>query len=296
MIRKGTAVLLLLFATLSARAQTPTAPMASSQQEMLKNVESYLRNLFAWGQNFQVKLGPFAQSPTTDFYEIPVQVTSNGQSNSGIVYVSKDGRFLFRGEMYDLTANPFAATLAKIHLEGEPSRGPADARVTVVEFSDFECPHCRELHIALRALEPRYPQVRFVFKDFPLTEIHPWAMTAAIAARCAFEQSPNVFWEFRDAIFVNQELISAENVWDKLAGFATQVGIASDVFRACMASPEPKQAVEANLAEGRSLQIGTTPTVFVNGREIVGGDKDLIEQYINFELPPFAPKPQPKLR
>lgn len=290
-IRQAITVLVALFASLSTAGQAPTAPPAPAQGQILKIVESYLRGLFAWGEKFQVKLGPLIQSPNSDFYQIPVQVTFNGQTNSGTVYVTKDGKFLLRGEMYDLNANPFASTLAKIHLEGEPFKGPAQPGVTVVIYSDFQCPHCRELHSAIRSFEQRYPQVRFVFKDFPLTEIHPWAMTAAIAARCVFQRSPNALWKFEDAIFDNQDVLSAENAWDKLGDFALQAGISSDVFRACMASPEPKQAVEADLTEGRALQVASTPTVFVDGREIAGGDKDLLEQYINFDLHPTPAMP-----
>ena len=208
----------------------------------------------------------------------------NGQTDAGSVYVGKDGKTIFRGDMFDTSVDPFADERAKIHLDGSPSKGPADASVVVVEYGDYECPHCRELYEAFKTIEPEYPQVRFVYKDFPLTQIHPWAETAAIGARCAYMQSPAAFWKVHDAIFENQDLISPENVWDKLSGFAADAGLDVNAFKACLASDAPKKAVEADRDEAISLGVTSTPTVYVNGRPDVGGDRTLLDQFIQYEL------------
>ena len=262
----------------------PAAAPASDQAQILKSAEAFVRDLFAWGPDFSVKMGPLAPSPSADFYLVPLQVTVSGQTDRGIVYVSKDGKTFLRGEMFDMTANPFADNLAKLHIDGDPSQGPSDAKVTIIEFSDFECPHCREFSQILRSIEPQYPQIRVVFKDFPLTQIHPWAETAAIAARCAYIQKPDAFWTFQAQIFDNQDLISTENAWDKLTSFAAQDGLDADSFKTCMSSREAKEAVEANHREGEALNINSTPTVFVNGRPLVGGDKATLDQYIKYQL------------
>ncbi|HUJ33232.1 MAG TPA: thioredoxin domain-containing protein [Candidatus Acidoferrum sp.] len=277
-------IYVVLLAGLPSRAQTPASSTASPDQaQLIRSSETFIRNLFTWGLEYKIKLGPLAPSASSDFYTLPIEVTYNGQTDKGLFYVSKDGKTFIRGDMLDMAADPFSATRAKIHIDGNPFEGPADAPVTIVEFSDFECPHCRQVHTFLQSVEARYPQVRVVYKDFPLTQIHPWAETAAIGARCAFGQSPAAFWEVHDLIFDNQDMISADNVWDKLVGFAGQVGLDTDVFKACMASPEPKQAVEANRNEGMALNITSTPTLFINGRTLVGGDVKTISQFIDFE-------------
>src|SRR5438552_13880822 len=93
-----------------------------------------------------------------------------------------------------------------------PTLGNPNATVTLVEYSDFECPVCRNLHDALRGLLPNYDgKVRVVFKDFPIEQLHPWARTAAIAGRCAYQQNPMAFWKMYDFIYDNQEIISAAN-------------------------------------------------------------------------------------
>lgn len=268
----------------SSAQPSASTPVPANESQLLKSTEAFLRNLFAWGPQFSVKLGPLAPSASPDFYTVPVRVTYTGQTDEGTVYVSKDGKSLLRGDMFNTSADPFAADRAKIHLDGNPSIGPADARVTVVEYSDFQCPHCRELYVNLKTIEPQYPQVRFVFKDFPITQIHPWAETAAIGARCAFMQSPAAFWTVHNSIFDNQDVISAENVYEKLVEYAGQAGLDADSFKACLASDAAKKAVEANRDEGVALGVNSTPTVYVNGRPAIGGDKNMIEQFIKFEL------------
>lgn len=268
-------------------SQTPLQLPSAEEAQFLKTAEVFVRKLFAWGPDFQVKLGPLSPSPAPDFYLVPVQVTANGQADTGVLYVSKDGKFLLRGDVFDTSGDPFAGNRAKLRLDGNPSKGPADAKVTLVEFSDFECPHCRQLHEAIKkSIAPHYPQIRIVYKDLPIPQIHPWAMTAAIGARCAYMQSPDSFWKIHDALFENQEFISAANIWERLVDYAGQAGLDKDAFKACLTKPEAQKAVEANVADGQVLSVNSTPTVFVNGRPIVGGDPTTIQQYIDFELSP----------
>jgi len=286
----GLAVLLL---ALPATSQTPkpatdpAAPAVAPSPEdaaLLKSTEAFVRKLFAWGPEIKVTLGPLAQSTAADFYVVPVEVTLDNQKENGEVYVSKDGKTLLRGEIFDMHANPFADNVTKIRLDSSPSTGPADAKVTVVEYADFECPHCRELYESLQGIEAKYPQVRFVYKNFPLTTIHPWAETAAIGARCAYQQSPAAFWKVHAAIFNDQDVISPENVWDKLVSYASQAGLNADTFKACLSSPDAQKAVDAEHAEGVALGVNSTPTLYINGRPLAGGDPQLLVQYIDFEL------------
>jgi protein-disulfide isomerase len=270
----------------SSRAQSSTPPSSPDQSQLIHSSEVFIRNLFTWGPEYKLKLGPLGPSPSPDFFQLPIEVTIKDQNEKGTFFVSKDGKTFVRGEMFDMNSDPFAANRAKLHIEGNPSQGPDTGRVTIVEFSDFECPHCREVHSVLQSVQQHYPQVRLVFKDFPLTQLHPWAETAAIGGRCAFQQSPAAFWKVYDQIFDNQDVISTANVWDQLVSFAGQAGLDTDAFKTCLSSPEAKQAVEANHADGVALGVNSTPTLFINGRLLVGGDLTTIEQFIDFELNP----------
>jgi protein-disulfide isomerase len=275
------AILILLLAG-SALAQSTKAQ--ALPPDLGTRVEHYLRELFAWSPAYQVDVSKPVASPVRGLYEIHVKVSYQGQSDTGVVYVSEDGHYLLRGELSNLRADPFASVRAHLHLEENPALGPADAPVTVAFFSDFECPHCLEFYRILKKIEPRYPQVRFVFKDFPITPVHPWAMTAALAARCAFVQKPAAFWKFHDALFDNQDQITPDDAWGRMLDFARLAGLDLPAFRACMTSPSAKAAVDANIADGKALGVTSTPTIFVDGRMIVGTNEELLDRFIQYDL------------
>jgi protein-disulfide isomerase len=262
--------------------QPPSSP--DSKQETIGNrVEKYLRNVYAWGPSFELKIGTIKPSPIPELLEVPLTVSKDGQSDDATVYVTKDGHYIFRGDLTDMTVDPLADIRSKLHPGNSPSLGPDNAKVTLIEFADFECPSCRQLDRILRDFLPSHPDVRLVFKNFPLTEIHHWAMTAAIAGQCTYQQDPAKFWKIHDAIFDAQDVISPSNVWDKMIDLATQVGLNMDTFRTCMASPEAAHQVEETLEEGHAANITGTPTTFVNGRRFVGPDKSLLDQLSQFE-------------
>jgi protein-disulfide isomerase len=250
---------------------------------MQKSVEAYLRNLYAFGLGVQVTVGPLKETsiPGLLATDITVKIEDNVQSVQ--FYVSKDGKYLLRGELSDLTKDPNAENRAKLQIKDAPIWGDPKGSITMVEFSDFECPVCRSLHDVLQALLANYPQVRLMFKDFPL-EQHPWARSAAIAGRCAYDQDPKAFWKLYDLIYNNQDIISPENSYSKFNDYASQIGLNTDAFKACLASPEAAAAVDASHANGLALQVSSTPTVFINGRRVVGADPHLVEQNIKYEL------------
>jgi protein-disulfide isomerase len=267
----------------AAQAAKPAAA-ATASTPLQKSVEAYLRHLYAFGPNVQLTISAPKDSEVPGLLETTVDLKDGENSQSAKIYVSKDGKYLVRGEVSDLTKDPLAETRALLQIKDAPSLGDPKAPVTLVEFSDFECPVCRSLHDVLRGMLANFPQVRVVFKDFPLESLHPWARTAALAGHCAYEQDPKAFWKVYDLIYDQQELISAANAWTKMADFAGQAGLNAEAFRSCMAGPEAGAAVDASKANGQQLEVGSTPTIFVNGRRLVGADPHLLEQYIQYEL------------
>ena len=264
--------------------QSPST-LAAKPGSLEDKIEKYLRNMYAWGPQYEIKLGPAKPSPIPDLLEVPVTVGLNGQSDTAIVYVSKDGKFIFRGELTDMSVDPLAETRSKLHPGNSPSMGPTDAKITLIEFADFECPSCRQLDRILRDLLPQHPEIRLVYKDFPLTTIHPWAMTASLAGQCAIQQNPASFWKIHDIIFDAQDVITPSNVWEKMTDFANQLGLNGETFRTCMANPATAHEIDQTTAEGHDLNVTGTPTIFVNGRRIVGPDESLLKQFIEFEFP-----------
>jgi protein-disulfide isomerase len=268
----------------AARAQQ-AKPATAAPSPTQKSIEAYLRHLYAFGPDVLLVVGPLKETPVEGLLETTIDLTIGDNKEVVKFYVSRDGKFLFRGELSDMTKDPLAESRAKIQMKDAPSLGDPKAAVTLVEYSDFECPVCRSLHDALRGMLPNYAgKVRLVFKDFPIEQLHPWARTAAIAGRCAYQQDSLAFWKMYDFIYDNQEIISAANAWTKMMDYAGQSGLDADTFKTCMASSQAGAAVNDSRANGQQLDVNSTPTVFVNGRRLVGADAHLLEQYINYEL------------
>lgn len=279
-------LLIALLASLASLApaeaqQTPAPPAPGALQ---KSVEQYVRNLYAFGPDVKLTVGPLKETGIPGLLETVVDLKMGDNADTARMFVSKDGKYLFRGEMTDLTKDPLAENRGKLDLKNAPVLGNPDAPVTLVEFSDFECPVCRQLHNVLRDILPKYPQVKVVFKDFPLEQVHPWARTAALAGRCAYSQDPKAFWKMYDLIYDGQEVISATNAWAKVLDFAGQSGLNGDAFKACMAGPDAAAAIDASRDNAIKAEVNSTPTVFVNGRRLVGADQRTLEQYIQYEL------------
>jgi protein-disulfide isomerase len=275
------ATLLIAPTAFAQQTSTAAAPATSPTQ---KSVESFLRYYYALGPDVTIAVGTPVELGSSGLLEVPVEVKTAEGSNRVNMWLTKDGRYLLRGDMSDITTDPLAETVAKIQTANAAVVGDPKAPITVVEFSDFECPVCRNLHDALRGLLPNYPQVKVIFKDFPIEAIHPWARTAALAGRCAYQQDPKAFWKLYDLIYDNQDLISAANVYDKVVDFASSSGLNANTFKACLSAPQAASEVDASLANGTQLEVHSTPTVFVNGRRIVGADPHALQQYLDYEV------------
>lgn len=149
--------------------------------------------------------------------------------------------------------------------EEDHIRGNPEAPITIIEFSDFQCPFCARFHPTVQQILNDYPdQVRWVYKHFPLDSIHPEARPSAEASECAGEQGK--FWEFADGLFENQSLLGS-NLYKELA---SQIGLNLSQFEDCVSSRKYKDHVEADLQDGIKAGITGTPGSFVNGEKISG--------------------------
>lgn len=173
-----------------------------------------------------------------------------------------------------------------VPISGAPIRGAANAPVTLVEFSDFHCPFCKQVLPTLTQLLARYPgKVRLVFRDFPIDSLHPQARRAAEAARCAQDQGK--FWEYHDLLFANAPQASPE----ELGRFAQQVGLDLAKFEPCLSGGLHRAAVQRDIDEGTRLGVDGTPAFFINGRPLSGAQPlEAFVQVIEEEVaPPAAP-------
>jgi len=251
-------------------------------------METFVRHLLAVIPEVQLKIDDPKPSMVPNLLQVDVHFSYNGRSQEETFFVTKDGKDVIRGVVYDVAQNPFKPELDKLKTDLSPSMGTAGAPVVMVVFSDFQCPNCKEEEKNLRQnLLAAFPtQVRLYFKDFPLEQIHPWAKPAAIAGRCVFRQNPAKFWEYHDWIYDKQSEINAENLKDQVLAFANQAKDL-DVLQLgrCMETKATEAEVNASVAEARELKVDATPTMFVNGRRLVGNYPwPNLQQIINGEL------------
>jgi protein-disulfide isomerase len=162
-----------------------------------------------------------------------------------------------------------------------PFKGKADAKVTIVEFSDFQCPYCSNATAILKEVAKAYPKdVRIVFKNFPLP-FHTQAEGAALAALCANDQNPEAFWKMHDMMFENQNKLDVETLKEN----AKKIGLKADAFNECLSSEKLKSLIEADKKQGGELGIKSTPTIFVNGKLVQGAqDIAVFKEIIDAEL------------
>jgi protein-disulfide isomerase len=236
-----------------------------------KHLEAYLRHVYGWLPQVKVEVGDFTPAPVRGMLQTTVRASYQLESQEKVFLVSSDGKYIFDGALYEAADNPFRSNLNKITTALQPSFGAPGASVVIVDYSDFQCPHCREEAKVLREnILKTYPtQVRVYFKDYPLSN-HDWARTAAMAGHCIFKQNPAAFWDYHDWIFDKQAEVTSANFRDKLNEFVKGKQIDPLQLNRCLDKRETEGEVDKSIAEGRSVGVTSTPTLFVNGRRLAG--------------------------
>jgi protein-disulfide isomerase len=284
---------------LAAFAQT-TAPAKHEKKSALDKatIEAYVRYLMPWDARIAVKVADPVAAPIPGFKTVKVTGSYQKASIDEIFYVSNDGQKIVRGAVYDVAQSPFADELKKLHTDSAPSLGTPGAKVSIVLFTDFECPFCKEEAKVLRDnLVKTYPsEVRLYFKEFPLDAIHPWGRIAAIAGRCVYRQNAQAFWDYHDYVFDNQASISDAVIKvgaaPDLAQFRTKIvewaaakGLDAMQLGSCIDQRSTEAEVDRSTADARELRVSQTPSLFINGRPVAGNIPwEQLKSLIDLEL------------
>ena len=261
---------LLLAAWLSA--QTRRAAAENSEAETRDKIVRYLSERFPLSASAKLTVGPLRPSAYPGFYQTTVTVEDGKQKGSQEFYVSRDGHYLIQGNIYTLGADPKREAERLISTEGKPSVGPPNAPVTIVEYADLQCPTCAKMHEFLaNQLLPKYgDKVRVVFKEYPLVQIHDWALTASLASECVYAIKPDAFAAYQTKVFENQTIITATSAQAQLLRYAEQAGVDLAKVRSCIDSKQTMSEIESDFKEAQTLGVSSTPTFFVNGKMVVG--------------------------
>ncbi len=274
----------------------PTAkPAATSATAEVKTalptedtVDSFLFQMFGYDPTVTWKVTDIRPSEVPGLAEVSIVITNSQGPNQNRLLVSGDGKHAISGDILPFGAKPFDDARAKLEkgVSG-PAKGPAKAAVTIVEFSDMQCPHCAKAAPGIDQLLAQEPEAHFVFQNFPLPA-HDWAEKAAGYIECVGRASPgqpsnDAVWKFIQKTFDEQANITQANADEKLKAIATASGANADEVAACAAKPDTKARIEASIALGRSVGVSATPTLFINGRNLPGGAPvDLLKKIVDF--------------
>lgn len=272
-------------ATLGCHAQPPAGP--TLPPDVARKVEVLLRQKASLPPGSTINISPRAKGPLPGYDQIDVSFTSiDGNTSHPVTFlISEDNKTLAQFNRFDLTKNPKDIVSAA----GRPGRGgPANAPVVIVGFDDLECPYCARAHATMfPAITDRYKdQVHIVYKDFPLKEIHPWAMRAAVDSNCVGDQSTPGYWSYVDKVHAKAGEMGAgpagadgkvEKTIDRanqqLDGMAREEAVSHKLdmtkLNACLAKQDTTQ-IDASRELGRSLGVDSTPSLFINGDKIDG--------------------------
>jgi protein-disulfide isomerase len=271
--------LLLLIVSFGCSAQTPQVP-DSQQSDLSKKVERQVRSYYKVPPQVQVRVGQPSQSTDFPNYNSVMVTIDNGEKKQDFTFlISKDQSSMMRLTKFDLTKDPFAETMSKIDVKGRPTRGAKASKVVVVNFDDFECPFCSRMHQTLfpEIMKEYGDRVTFIYKDYPLVEIHPWAIHAAVDANCLAEQNVDAYWDFADYIHANQHEVSNQKMptgpADELDRLVISQGQKHNLdmpkLQACIKAQDDS-AIKASMKEGDAVGVEATPTLFINGQKIDG--------------------------
>ncbi len=286
---KNVVVLLCLVAL--AGAQTKPAPVAkpgastaSAGVPSEDTVIAFLHQMFGYNPTVTWRVADIHPTAVPGLTEVLVVITGPEGSNSNKFYVTADGKHAVTGDIIPFGEKPFEQDRLKLKkgVNG-PAKGPDKAPVMIVEFSDLQCPHCKQVAPTIEQLLAQVPDARFVFQNFPLPN-HNWAEKAAGYADCIGRASNDAVWKFIEKTFEQQESITPANADEKLKAIATESGARPDEIAACSAKPETKARIQASLALGKSVGVSGTPAIFINGRMLSGSAPlEVLKQVVDFQ-------------
>lgn len=290
----------LLALGLAVGCKAQPAPQTDSLLTMNRRIEVLVRSTFNLPPHIDIAIGARKPSNIAGYDTLPVTLSHGSQNKVFDFLISTDGKTLARLETFDLVKSP----LFSIDVAGRPVRGNPAAKVTVINFDDLECPYCSRMHDTLfpATINHYKDKVRFIYKDNPLVEIHPWAMRAAVDANCLAAQNGEAYWNFVDYIHSHgQEVTGSDRnpaksaeALDRIARQQATLGkLDLTVLDACIAKQD-ESVVRASMQEADQLGAEGAPALFVEGERIPGAvPQDQLWMVIDRALRDAGEQPPP---
>lgn len=297
-LRRTTLVLLLIGLGCSAQSAPP---------EVARRIEQQVRIFYSIPHKVNINLSALRPSEFPNYDALTITFDGGEKKQTYEFLLARDGKTLIRLTKLDLSKDPFAEVMKKIDVSNRPTRGKAAAKVVAINYDDFQCPFCSRMHQTLfpGLLKEYGDRVVFIYKDYPLAEIHPWATHAAVNANCLAAQDKDAYWDFADYIHANQPEVNSEKsrdgqlaALDRLTLIQGQKHSLDVVKLQSCIKAQQDDSVKASVKEADALGVEATPTMFVNGEKVDGAlpiaelravlDRALVQAG---ESPPAHPAP-----
>jgi protein-disulfide isomerase len=281
LIRRSLLILLLVCLGCVARKQPLPLSVRSTPPDVPRMIEHQVRSFYTIPAEVKVTVSAITPSTEMPGYDaVSVNIDGgDGKQKDYKFLLSRDRSTMLRVTKFDLTKDPFAELMSKIDVTGRPSRGAKSAKVVAINFDDFECPFCSRMHQTLfpEIFKEYGDRVTFIYKDDPLTEIHPWALHAAVDANCLAAQNADAYWDFADYIHANKREVDMEKTpgarfeaIDKITMLQGQKhNVDVGALQSCVKT-QNEDAVKASMKEADGLGVNGTPALFINGQKIDG--------------------------
>ncbi len=286
--------------------QTPRAPAPTAAPVLPKidpsnftastptkeEVNAFLQASWGYDENRIWEVAAILKTPVPNLTKVIVYVgDKSGKQKPGgfLFWALPDGKHIIAGEdVYPFGANPYAENRSMIQERADgPYKGSADKNLELVEFADFECPHCKEAQANMDKLAVDFPKARIVFQNYPLERIHPEAKRAAEYGECVTKLGgSSAFFQFASAVFDGQEgLATADGATLTLNSAVTKAGLDPAKVAACASEPATADDVEKSVQLAQDLNINQTPTLMVNGRQVpIGGvPYDALKKIVEYQ-------------
>ena len=268
-------------------------PTFSARLPSEETVNSFLQQTFGYDPGMSWKVLEIRPAEAEGLAEVLIQVSSAQGKQGSKLYVTADGKHAIAGDLIPFGAKPFEdarETLAR-KMFG-PSTGPGNAPVSIVEFSDLQCPFCKQAQPTIDKLLAEEKDARLTFQNFPLP-MHNWAAKGAHYADCVARKSPEAFWTFIHTTFDQQSDITPENADEKLTANVEKAGLKGKEIATCAGSAETAGRVQRSIQLGTEVEVTGTPTLYINGRRIsnlTGVPYEVLKQLVEFAAknPPQA--------
>jgi protein-disulfide isomerase len=252
----------------NTKKAAPPEPTFSARLPTEETVNAFMQQMFGHDSSVSWKVLEIKPAEAEGLAEVTVTLSNAQGKQNQKLYVTADGHHAVVGDIIPFGPHPFDADREKLQkgITG-PTLGPADAPVTIVEFSDLQCPYCKQAQPTIDKLLSEEKDARLVFQNFPLPS-HNWAAKGAYYADCVGKNSNEAFWKFMHSVYDVQADITPENADEKLTAIADQAGVKGSEVAKCAATTEAAGRVQHSIALGTSVDVNSTPTVFINGRKI----------------------------